>query len=41
MMGRRKLKGNKVWSANRGKVVCREYKFSSLYAYFVMFHLIM
>ncbi|WZY75800.1 hypothetical protein YC2023_022184 [Brassica napus] len=28
MMGGKKLGGNRVWSANRVYVVCREYKFS-------------
>ena len=29
MMGGKKLGGNRVWSANRVYVVCREYKFSN------------
>ena len=33
MLGGRKLEGYRVWSANRGKVVCREYKFSYYYSY--------
>ena len=28
MMGGKKMGGNRVWSANREYVVCREYKFS-------------
>ena len=28
MMEGRKLKRNRVWSANKGEVVCNEYKFS-------------
>ena len=31
VMEGKKLKGNSVWSANRGKVVCREYKYSYLF----------
>ena len=29
VMKGKKLKGNKVWSANKGEVVCREYKYSN------------
>ena len=29
-MGGKKMGGNRVWSANREYVVCREYKFSKI-----------
>lgn len=30
MLGGKKLEGYRVWSVNRGKMVCREYNFSIL-----------
>ena len=29
MIGRKKLKENRVWSANKREVICKKYKFSN------------
>ena len=40
MLGGRKLKEYRVWSANRGKVVCKEYKFSRLFTENICYHIL-